>query len=188
MAADEKIICDNDNVYIVNEAIVQNVYSVYLHDSIGKIADYRYLCHLLRNANQIDAFAIYLNNFGGYCHTGIDVINSMKACKSQIVTCLSGPLYSLAPLIALQGNKVWVEENTFMMFHDYSGGEIGKGNEMEAAINNDRRFLNDFFSRMTKKFLTPTEVKNVISGKDLYIEYGDIIKRLKRINKLANTK
>jgi ATP-dependent protease ClpP protease subunit len=181
-----KPIVDNDSVYIINNPIVTNVYSIYLTQEIAEQRNYRDVFNILRNASELDNFIIYLNNFGGYCHTGIDLINAMQACAGTIFTCLSGPVYSMAPLIALHGQKIIVEENTFMMFHDYSGGQSGKGHEQEAGIRNDKPFFDNLFKQATKGFLTDKEAQQVLEGKDLYVNRNEVIKRLRKMGKLGN--
>jgi ATP-dependent protease ClpP protease subunit len=175
----------NTLVYIVNNPSVQNIYSIYLNKEVGESEHYRKMFNLLRTANNDDRFIIYLNNFGGYVHTGIDIINSMNACKGQIVTVVSGPLYSMAPLIALSADQLVIEPNTFFMFHDYSGGTSGKGHEQHASITHEKPFFDEMFTNITKKFLSTREIRSVNKGRDLYLTRDDIMKRLRKLKRLV---
>jgi len=175
----------NSLVYIVNNPNVQNVYSIYLNKEVGEAEHYRKMFNLLRTSSSDDRFIIYLNNFGGYVHTGIDIINSMKACRGKTVAVVSGPLYSMAPLIALSADKLIIEANTFFMFHDYSGGTSGKGHEQHASITHEKPFFDEMFHSVTNKFLTPKEIRGVNKGRDLYLKREDIMKRLRKIKRLV---
>lgn len=183
---DVKAIVENENVYINNNPKITNVFSVYLTEEIGESKNYRDLFNLLREANPEDNFIIYMNNFGGYVSTGVDIINAMKACNGQVFTCMTGPCYSMAPLITLAAQKVFIEEDTFMMFHDYSTGAEGKGNEISIRMEHEKPHFDNMFKKIVNGFLTKQEIKNVLKGQDLYLGKEEIIKRLKRIKKLGN--
>lgn len=186
--SDLKPIVENDNVFIINNPKMTNVYSIYLTEHIGESKNYRDVFNLLREAGAEDYFKIYLNNFGGYVSTGQDIINAMRACQGQVFTCITGPVYSMAPLIALAGQKIFVEQDVFMMFHDYSGGQEGKGNEMALAVAHEKPHFDSVFRKLTKGFLSDKEATNVLMGQDLYLGREEIIKRLKKIKKLLTGK
>lgn len=182
----QDLIIENKYIHITNKPVQQNIYSIYLTGSIGKPQHYRDMFNLLRQSANTDIFCIYMNNFGGYVHTGIDIIAAMDSCAGSIYSILTGPVYSMAPLIALHADKIYVEDHTYMMFHDYSGGTVGKGHEQDAAIRNDKPFFDEVFTSTTKKFLTKGEIRQVLAGKDLYVRRDSIIQRLTKIGKLQN--
>lgn len=175
----------NEILHVTEKKTVLREYNVYLLSRIGDLEYYKELFDLFRRSDEHDSFSIYLNNFGGRVHTGIDIINAVRATKSTVRTVISGPLYSMAPLIALQGDEVVLEENTFMMFHDYSSMQGGKGSEIEASVKHYRSFFRDCFSQWTKGFLSRKEQDDVISGKDLYLNYAECKDRLKKMGKLG---
>lgn len=183
-----EVAVENKYLHITNKQLTKNIYSVYLTEHIGDSRHYRDLYNLLRQANHDDLFLFYMNNYGGLVHTGIEIINAMNASHASTISVLTGPVYSMAPLITLNADKVCVEPHSFMMFHDYSGGTRGKGHEQEAAIINDRPFFSELFSTITKKFLNTKEIRQVLQGKDLYLNRETIIDRLKKIGKLYDPK
>ena len=183
---EEKTIIENDSVYIINNPSQTNIYSIYLLEEIGDSKHYRDVFNLLREADEDEYFKLYLNNRGGYVHTGLDIMNAMKACKGVVLTCMTGACYSMAPLIVLTGDKVYVEEDSFMMFHDYSGGTAGKGNEIHSQIVYEKPHFDAMFRKITKGFLKESEIKRVLKGQDLYLGTEEVIKRLKKIGKLGN--
>ena len=181
-----KPIIENDGVFVSNNPVSQNVYTVYLCDEIGDQKDYRELFNLLRNATTLDTFIVHIHNVGGSVSTAVDIINSMKNSNANVYTVVGGPIYSAAPIIALQGQKVYLEENCFMMFHDYSGGMYGKGSEQEKSVLAYNKFFKEFFTKMTRKFLTKKEIADILSGKDLYLDREECMKRLRKTKKYGN--
>lgn len=186
--SDVKALIENEAVYVTNNPKVFNVFSVYLLHEVGETKHYRDVYNLLREANEDDTIIIYINNYGGYISTGQDIINAMRASLAKIITCITGPIYSMAPLIALSGQEIFVEDDVFMMFHDYSGGTEGKGNEIAAQIKHEKPHFDRMFSKICKGFLTEDEIKKICKGEDLYLRREQIIKRLRKIKKLGNGK
>lgn len=92
----------------------------------------------------------------------------------------------MAPLLALQGDKIKLENNSFMMFHDYSSFEMGKGSEIEAHVKHYRKFALDCFSQWCKGFLTKKEIDIILAGKDLYLDYNECKERLTKMGKLVD--
>lgn len=177
---------ENDYLFICNNIKTENRYDIRLIEQIAESKHYSELFNLLRNVKDDDVCTIFLNNYGGDLHTTIDIVNAMRNSRAFIATRITGPIYSAAPLIALQGQFVIVEANTFMMFHDYSGSTHGKGHEQMSSILNDKPHFDDFFRTQTEGFLTKKEINNVLKGQDLYIGRDDMMRRLKKLGKLGN--
>jgi ATP-dependent protease ClpP protease subunit len=183
---DTKSMIDNDNILIINNQKIFNEYSVDISDEIGEPKAYRELFFLLRNASNQDVIVLYINSPGGNLDTGISIINAIRSCPGRVASVLTGPVCSMAPLIALVADKVFVEEDVYMMFHDYSGGAVGKGNEQLAQIKVEKAFYDELFKRIVKGFLNTKEINRILTGSDLYLDRSDIIKRLKKLGKLGN--
>lgn len=178
------VVINTSDVYATKKTRTSDHYEVFLHDRISTVTCYRSLCSLLRNLKKCDSANLILNNYGGSVNAGIDIINAIRASKATIRTTVSGPLYSMAPLIALQGQTIKLEQNTFMMFHDYSSMSGGKGSEIEAHVKHMRKFMFDCFSQWTKGFLSKKEVEDTIGGADLYLGYNECKERLAKLGKL----
>lgn len=181
---------DADHLFIINNPVMKNKWSVYLPGEVPAQEEYTVLLNYLRSADPSDQFLFYISNFGGYLQTANDLINAMKACPAPIAMTVTGPIYSAAPLIALQADILYLEENVFFMFHDYSGGEQGKGSEMIKSITHYQDYFRDFFITQTNEFLTEKEQQDILDGKDLYLNRKQCMKRLKKMGKLfdANPK
>lgn len=177
---------NNEFVYVSVEPQTFNVYHVYLLERIYLQKYYRELLDILRKCSPGELVNVYINNYGGNLHTGIDLINAIKASHAQVVMHITGPIYSMAPLLALQGDKIKLENNSFMMFHDYSSFEMGKGSEIEAHVKHYRKFALDCFSQWCKGFLTKKEIDTILAGKDLYLDYTSCKERLSKMDKLVD--
>jgi hypothetical protein len=61
--------------------------------------------------------------------------------------------------------------NTLLMFHNYSGGEYGKGKELLDAANASQRNIYDAFAYMAYPFLSKEEIKDICNDHDKYINW-----------------
>ena len=102
----------------------------YLSEDIGESAEYTDMIHRIAYSGPGDVVYIHLNTHGGNLETGVQLINAMQNSQAQIVTVLESVAYSLGTLIFLAGDQMIVNDNCVMMFHNFRGGVIGKGNEL----------------------------------------------------------
>lgn len=154
-------------------------YDVYLNYMIDKPHHYVEFLELLRSADENDEIYIHINNNGGYLDTAIQLINTMKESKAHIITCLEGACHSAASLVFLSGDSVRVAELGSMLCHYYSGGSIGKGQEIESQVMFDKDYYKKLFHKIYSKFLTPQEIKKVIDGQDIWLDSQEVLKRAK---------
>lgn len=174
----------DDKAYkIYTQRVEQKIHHVYLTESITCSEKYAELLNQLRLASVHDQFRFYLNNFGGYLHTGIQIINAINECEAKVVMVVDAPIYSMASLLALCGNEIIINDNSFLMFHDYSGGTVGKGNELFTKAINDREYTAKLFTYCAYPFLSFEEINNICEGKDLYVSAEDARKRFKKLNR-----
>lgn len=155
----------------------------YLSSPIGEALKYVDMVHRIRYASPNDIIFIHLNTPGGNLGTGVQIINAMLASQAKIVTVLESEAHSLGTMIFLCGDEFVVHDNCIMMFHNYSGGTSGKGNEQEAALNATVKWVAELLERIYIPFLTPKEIKNILNGQDLWMHSDEIRKRLDRMVK-----
>ena len=161
----------------------QTEYEVYLGTTIISVTEYHELFRKMSEASERDSFKIILNNYGGYVATGTQFINAIRSTKAKVTTVVAGPVYSMASLIALAVPDVVVSPHTFLMLHDYSGMEMGKGSEMVKSIECYKPYFDELLKDTCGWFLTKKEVSNICSGIDVYIGSVDAIDRLTRRKK-----
>jgi hypothetical protein len=71
------------------------------------------------------------------------------------------------------------------MFHTYSSGNWGKGNEQIASALANDKWARHLFNQVYKGFLEPKEIKEMIDGKDFWMDPTEVKKRLEKRNKVA---
>lgn len=78
-------------------------------------------------AAQID---LHINSPGGDVFDGIAIYNLLKQHPANVTTYIDGLAASIASLIALSGNEIFMAENALMMIHNPYGMAIGGASDM----------------------------------------------------------
>lgn len=155
----------------------------YISESVGAPSEYTDMIHRIAMASPADVVYIHLNTPGGVLDTGVQLINAMRNSQAKVVTCLEGSANSLGTIIFLSGDEMIVNDNCTMMFHNFSGGLIGKGNEMIAEL----QAALDGFATLAKDiyipFMTEEEVARIIRGEDIWMHSPEIRERLEKMAK-----
>jgi len=163
-------------------------YHVYLSDEIDDPLEYVDLLAALRRAEPHDTFYIYLNTPGGRLDTGLQLINAFHDSAARVITVLDPQAYSMGALLFLSGKELVVPNNSMLMFHNYSSGLRGKGNEQLAEVQAASRSFEKVMKKVCQPFLSADEVKNILNGQDLWLDSDDILRRLERMQIEAQTK
>lgn len=157
-----------------------NQHSVYMSDAIQSPNEYIELIHALRSAGPNDEFVIYLNTEGGRVDAGLQIINAMNDSEAHIITVLDPQAYSMGAIMFLASDEHVVPDNAQLMFHNYSSGLLGKGNEQLAEVKFASRTFEKLFTSVCTPFLSREEIGNIMNGQDLWLDAEEIRKRLKR--------
>ncbi len=134
----------------------------------------------LWNANDDDTLELRINSWGGIVKEGQNFFNIINnKFKGRTTTILDSAGYSMGALTFLMGNERIVTEEADLMLHDYSGGLWGKGGEMEAQLEHNKKHLRKFFSKVLvdSGFLSKKEFKKMIIGKDYWMDTKELCER-----------
>jgi ATP-dependent protease ClpP protease subunit len=166
---------------------IQHVH-FYLSEEIADPDAYAELIHRMNIATPADIIFLHLNTPGGRLDTGIQIINAMQNSQAKVVTVLESMAYSLGTLIFLAGDEMVVNDHCMMMFHNFKGGILGKGQELVAQLEATVKWFAALAKKIYVPFLTEDEFDRIIRGEDLWMQSPEIRKRLERMVKLLETK
>jgi ATP-dependent protease ClpP protease subunit len=148
-------------------------FDVFIRGGIECFEDYDDLVTELAKVTDKDSVTVHLNCPGGDCSVGFFLVDQFMALPCPVEMVVEYPSYSMGAILAVCGDILTIEPDSFIMFHDYSGGSNGKGGETEAYVNNYRKVFRNRFTRLCKPFLSQSEVNRMFKGEDLYIYAGD---------------
>lgn len=156
-----------------------SVMDFYLLGSIGEASEYIEWFHQIRNARPTDVINIHINCPGGNLFTTVQFLQVLSECPAHINMNITGACMSAATLIFLQGDDFVINEHSAFLFHNYSGGMIGKGGEMYSNVIHDRKWSERLFRSQYEGFLTAEEISNLLDDKDIWMDAHTVIERLK---------
>lgn len=142
----------------------------------------------IRNLSQNDVLKIHINSYGGDLFTAIQFMRVLQESEAQIVTSVEGACMSAATMIFLQGHQFEVSSHSVFMFHNYSGGTIGKGGEMIDQLLHERSWSEKLLKEVYVDFLTDKEIESILNNKDIWMDGDEVIGRLKKKAKKVNAK
>jgi len=143
-----------DNVLNISE---QKKYrDVFILDEIGGYGIYAK--NFIRELNQIDADVInvHMDSVGGNITDGIAIYNALRGHKSEIHVHINGIAGSIASIIILAGDKIYIPENAGIFLHlpMYAEMDYPNRQDMTEAIEvlgNFERVLTSTYMKHTGK-------------------------------------
>lgn len=180
--------CSKPSVIIKNVPLGTS-FDFYLTSDIEDAANYDEWIQICAKASSYDLIVVHINCFGGRLDTAIQIHDMLKETKADVCVTIEGACCSGASLIAMAGRNVKVFPNSYMMIHSWTGGTYGKFGNIIENTEFQKKWFSDVIKRNYNEFLTTSEIKNVLDGKDLYFDAKEIEARFnsreeKRIEKL----
>lgn len=158
--------------------IIGQLYTFYLVGEITIPDDYVEWYEVIRNATENDIIKIHINSPGGNLYTAIQMMRVMSESQANILTSVEGACMSAATMVFLSGDLFEISDHSMFMFHNYSGGTIGKGGEMYDNIMYERKWSDKFMRSVYAGFLTDDEITSILENKDIWMEPEEVFKRL----------
>jgi ATP-dependent protease ClpP protease subunit len=164
----------------------------YLSGHLDRPEEYIEWFDQIRNAGANDVIVLHINCFGGDLYTAIQFIRVLQECQGIVVASVEGACMSAATMIFLQADEVEISNHSAFMFHNYSGGTIGKGGEMIDQLTYERSWSEKLLKEVYADFLNEKEIESILNGKDLWMSSDEVTKRMaskaKKINKEISKK
>lgn len=165
---------------------VANVHEFYLSGEIKKSEEYIDWFDIIRNASSKDVVNIHINCYGGDLFTAIQMMRVLGECEGSVITSVEGACMSAATMIFLCADGFEVSNHSMFMFHNYSGGTIGKGGEMYDNIVHERKWSEKLLREIYANFLTEEEISLILNNKDIWMDGEEVIKRLESKKEKVN--
>jgi len=134
----------------------------------------------LREAEKNDYLELIINSTGGLINEGQQFYNLIQEkFYGRTVAYLDNQGYSMGALLFCMADKRIVYEYSDLMFHTYSHGSKGKGEEVKLYVEHTSKKLKKFFKNIVVKrgFLSKKEFKEMIIGKDFWMDTKEMCKR-----------
>ncbi len=157
-----------------------SVHEFYLLGNIESADEYIDWFDTMRHAGKNDIIKIYINSYGGDMFTAIQFLRVLNETEASIIVSVEGACMSAATMIFMCADNIEVSDHSMFMFHNYSGGAIGKGGEMLDQLQHERAWSEKLLRSVYEDFLTEAEIQAMLNNKDLWMDGIEVMKRLKK--------
>lgn len=157
---------------------IASVHEFYLTGEIGPAEDYVEWFNMIRHANETDAIKVYINSYGGDLFTAIQFMRVLADTDAHVIISVEGACMSAATMIFLCADQYEVTPHSVFMFHNYSGGTIGKGGEMIDQLMHERKWSENLMKEIYLNFMTDDEIKSMLDNKDIWMDGEEVVKRI----------
>jgi ATP-dependent protease ClpP protease subunit len=157
---------------------VAEVHEFYLTGEITTADDYIEWFDAIRHAKETDLVKIYINSYGGDLFTAIQFMRVLADTDATVVASVEGACMSAATMIFMCADNFEVTPHSIFMFHNYSGGTIGKGGEMIDQLQHERKWSERLLKEIYQDFMSNEEIESMLSNKDLWMDGEEVVKRI----------
>jgi ATP-dependent Clp protease protease subunit len=155
---------------------IVNEYTLYLSDIDEKQIALASILNEFRGIDPDSNIKLVINSSGGFISEGKAIINTLKKTGADIETELIANAYSMAALIFCIGDRRVVYENSSIMFHNYSHGSYGKGQEVVDHVKYISKNNKAFFKAIVVG-MEDHEIEEMFAGKDFWFSTKEMCKR-----------
>lgn len=134
----------------------------------------------IRHAGADDAVKLYINTYGGDMFTAIQFMRVLSETKALVIASVEGACMSAGTLLFLSADQIEVSQHSVFMFHNYSGGTFGKGGEMFAQVQHERKWSEKLLNEIYEDFLTKEEIVSLLDNRDIWLDVEEVVARMEK--------
>ena len=146
-----------------NEIPGNGTVSVLMYGNVGngeKVDSERVVTELMELAAAYGKIDVHIHSKGGDVFSGIAIYNALRTVKANITIYIDGLAASIAGIIALCGNPLYMNKYARIMLHRVSGGSYGTADELRKAADIAEELENDLANMIaTRCKMKPEDVK-----------------------------
>lgn len=154
----------------------------YLNSTIGNPEEYAEWNQILRSSGEQDVVYLHINCYGGQALTAVQLMRAISESRATVVASVEGACMSAATFLFLMADVCEISDHSIFMFHNFSGGTIGKGNEMMAQVHHNDKWARELMGSIYKDFFSEEEIESILEGKDYWLAPDEVTERLGKRN------
>jgi len=156
----------------------------YLNSAIGSPEEYAEWNQILRSSGEQDVVYLHINCYGGQALTAVQLMRAIAESRATVVASVEGACMSAATFLFLMADVCEISDHSIFMFHNFSGGTIGKANEMMAQVHHNDKWARTLMESIYQDFFTQEEIDSILEGKDYWLSPDEVTERLQKRNEI----
>jgi len=134
----------------------------------------------IKTLGKVDRITVRLNSPGGDVFDGIAIYNILKSHSARVIVNIDGVAASIASVIAMAGDEIYMAENAMMMIHEAWTMAMGNARELREIADRLEKIsgvIRDTYAKRTSEKATPETITRLMDGETLMtaqeaLDYG----------------
>lgn len=164
--------------------VTSQIHEFYISGILKEPGEYIDWFDKIRHARPDDTIKIYINSYGGDMFSGIQFMRVLAETEALVICSVEGACMSAATMIFLCADQFEVTPHSMFMFHNYSGGTVGKGGEIYDQVRHERKWSEKLLKEIYEGFLTDSEIQSLLDNRDMWMDVDEVITRMETRAKL----
>lgn len=159
---------------------VRSHVTVHLNQPFMQPEYYDNVVDALRRASPEDVFEFLCNTPGGRFDGLISLLDAIECTDALVIANITGECSSAGSLFALKCDQIRVGAYAEMLCHSVRYGFAGKSSDNVSHVMHTAKVTERLMKEAYEGFLSESEIQEVISGKELYLDSEQIMERLEK--------
>lgn len=168
-----------EQVFIVAEQVVSNIYHVHIDEEIVDMPYYRNVISVLNNASPDDVVVFHISSFGGSVSTAVNICNAIRSTEAQTVSVIETYAVSAASLFPMSTDSVIAMPHSYMMIHPAMYGNSDDMKKLRKFVEFQHNRLMGVLHDFYEGFLSKEEIESTVEhSMEIWLTADEVIDRL----------
>lgn len=141
---------------------------------------YRQVVNKIEELGEGDLVVFRISTPGGDLAGLVELLHAISNTDADTMAEVVGDAYSAGSLLALACDSIVIGKYANFLCHSCSFGSRGKSTDVQRHVQHLSKYAEDIFRECYEHFLTEEEIKDVLEGKELYLNNNEVSERLVR--------
>ena len=152
-------------------------YTVPIDTDFVEPSHYRAVVQMMDNATENDLVLFKINSRGGALSGLQTLLEAIKCTEAHTVAVVVGQCSSAASILLMYCDSAVVTDSANALIHHVSFWTGGKGADVLSHVQHVAKTSEKLMKEAYEGFLTEDEIKEVIGGKELYLDADEMRER-----------
>ncbi|ASA22090.1 head maturation protease, ClpP-related [Paenibacillus donghaensis] len=111
----------------------------YAWEEYGEVSSTSFKNELNELADGVEVIHLYINSPGGSVFEGLAILNMLQRHKARVISHVDALAASIAAVIAMAGDEIWMPKNSMLMVHHPWMLAVGNATELRKAADDLER-------------------------------------------------
>ena len=152
-------------------------YTVPIDTDFVEPSHYRAVVQMMDSATENDLVLFKINSRGGALSGLQTLLEAIKSTEAHTVAVVVGQCASAASILLMYCDSAVVTDSANALIHHVSFSTGGKGADVLSHVQHVAKTSEKLMNEAYEGFLTEDEIKEIISGKEMYLDADEMRER-----------